>query len=66
LNPGEKIIGDMTALTDFLKSQPPEIVEVSISCGEGQAEPRLFHVRPEGGPSEKTEYTGVIVRPAAA
>ena len=61
LTPGEKLTGSLTALADFLRAQSPAIAEVAIATRNG-SEPRLFHLRPHGEVSEKTEYSGLVVR----
>ncbi len=61
LQPGEKFTEELRGLTDFLATLPPEVAEVSLET-EGGREPRVFHVRPQGEPSEKIEYSGLSVR----
>jgi hypothetical protein len=62
LNPGEKLSGSLDDAVAFLEAQPPAIAEVSIPVSSGGTEPRLYHVRAQGELSEKTEYSGLVIR----
>lgn len=62
VNPGERLIGRLDALTGFLLSQPAGIDEVAVPVTGGSTESRAFHVRPQGEPSGKTVYPGMSVR----
>jgi glycosyltransferase involved in cell wall biosynthesis len=62
LKPGEKLSGALPAAIDFLEAQAPDIAEVSVALQSGMRESRLFHLRPQGEPSEKTEYSGLVIR----
>ena len=61
----ERLLGDPKALIDFVASQPPEVTQVGVETGVGKIEPRLFHVRPHGGPSVKTECSEIVIRRVA-
>jgi len=55
LKPGEEIVGDTTALIEFLESQQTGVTEVSIDCGTRCMEPRLFHLHPGSRHAGKTD-----------
>ena len=62
VNPAERLLGRLDALTSFLLSQPAGIDEVVVPVDDGSTQSRAYHVRPQGEPSGKTVYTGVSVR----
>ncbi len=61
LEPDEKFNGDLSHLISYLDDLPPAVAEVSLDTRTGK-ELRVFHVRPQGEPSEKIEYSGLSVR----
>ena len=65
VNPGERLVGRLDALTSFLCSQPRGIDEVVVPVTGDSRQSRAFHVRPQGETSGKTVYTGLSVRLSA-
>ncbi len=61
IEPTERFSGELNHMIAYLDSLPSGIAEVSLETRNGR-EFRVFHVRPQGEPSEKIEYSGLSVR----
>jgi hypothetical protein len=56
LENGERLSGDLSSMTAFLNSQPPDVTTVTVN-----GKPRFFHLRPEDEQGGSVSYSGLSI-----